>query len=565
MTMDLRRASTHAAWLAAALLAGVVAVGPVHGVRGETEVDATESSSGHAAAILPIHGAITDLTVTSLSRRIAEARKRDVSVIVLDLDTPGGLVTSSIAVADLIKNLTDIKTVAWVNPNAYSGGTIVAVACDEIVMARSSRMGDSQVIMGGPGGVGAVPEDLRPKAYTPVLAEFRSSCRLNGYSQTLCEAFVLPDREVWWIESISTGERAFVFREEKIKRLKESDKPASKDDDEGEENEKDKKDEATDGTSAESAKDADAAAADWKLVEQYHDPVLDLVVATDQPIVRSDQLLQVSPGEAQAYGFSRAMIPDEDALRARFNLSTVVRVAPSWSESLAFWMTSIYVRGFLMVIILLGAYVEFHTPGVGVPGLVALICLAIFVGAPYLTGLANVWEVLFIVLGVLLIALEVFVIPGFGIAGISGVALLIVGLLATFVQDDPGRSFPLYFPTLPGAMYHVKMAFLTLVSATGASIVGMIMLSKFLPRMPFFGRIVPPNPIPSEVQTADSYRGMARVGDIGESVGPLRPAGKARLGGMLVDVVTQGDYIEAGVRLEIIEHRGNQVVVRSVA
>src|SRR3989304_10127604 len=103
------------------------------------------------AAILPLHGDITDLTVESLKRRIDVARNQGAKIIILDMDTPGGLVTSSIAVADLIRNLTDVKTVAWVNPNAHSGGALVAMACDEIVMARSSRIGDSQVIMGGPG------------------------------------------------------------------------------------------------------------------------------------------------------------------------------------------------------------------------------------------------------------------------------------------------------------------------------------------------------------------------------------------------------------------------------
>ena len=123
---------------------------------GEPEPSATVATP--TAAILPLHGEITDVTVESLKRRIAVARGQGAKIIILDMDTPGGLVTSSIAVADLIRNLTDVKTVAWVNPNAHSGGALVAMACDEIVMARSSRIGDSQVIMGGPSGVTAVPE-----------------------------------------------------------------------------------------------------------------------------------------------------------------------------------------------------------------------------------------------------------------------------------------------------------------------------------------------------------------------------------------------------------------------
>ncbi|MCH9003490.1 MAG: ATP-dependent Clp protease proteolytic subunit [Planctomycetes bacterium] len=205
--------------LVAALTAAAVAqVAPV-----ESEPATTSTAN---AAIIHLDGEITDVMVESIRRRMVEAEKKGVELIIFDLDTPGGLVSSSIAIADLIKNLPDIKTVAWVNPNAHSGGAIVAVACDEIVMARSSRIGDSQVIMGGPGGVGAVPEDLQPKAYTPVLAEFRASARLNGYDQTLCEAFVLPDREVWWLENTKTEERKFVFGAEKRRLLGEREKPS---------------------------------------------------------------------------------------------------------------------------------------------------------------------------------------------------------------------------------------------------------------------------------------------------------------------------------------------------
>ena len=543
-------------WRVCACFSAIVLAGSL-AVKGDQEMDAAESAETKAA-ILPITGQITDVTVESLERRIEEARSQGVEIIIFDMDTPGGLVTSSIAISDLIKNLTDIKTVTWVNPDAYSGGTIVAVACDEIVMARSSRMGDSQVIMGGPGGAQAVPEDLRPKAYTPVLAEFRASCRLNNYDQVLCEAFVLPDREVWWLENAETGEQRFVFKDEKMKLLGEQEKKDATDD-KDDDTEADAGDESTVGDSAETEK-----ASAWRLVEKYYDPLLEMEDDVIQPIVPDNQLLQMSAGEAEAYGFSRGVVANEEELRERYGIGSMVRIVPTWSEDLAFWMTSVYVRGFLMIIIMLGAYVEFHTPGVGVPGLVALICLGIFVGAPYITGLANVWEILILVVGVMLLMLELFVIPGFGIPGITGLILVFVAVLATFIPDEPGQPFPIYLPELPATIAALKTAFLTLMTSLVASVVGMVMLSKYLPRLVVFRQIAPPNPTPSEVQTDDPYRGLARVGDVGDAVSALRPAGKARFGGMLIDVVTQGDYIEPPARVEVIERRGNHVVVRAI-
>jgi membrane-bound serine protease (ClpP class) len=91
----------------------------------------------------------------------------------------------------------------------------------------------------------------------------------------------------------------------------------------------------------------------------------------------------------------------------------------------------------------------------------------------------------------------------------------------------------------------------------------MLMLSKFLPRVPVFNKLIPANPTPSQVAVEDGYRGMARVGDVGQAEGTLRPGGKARFGSVLVDVVTEGEYLEANCTIEVIERRGNRVVVRA--
>lgn len=542
--------------------------------------DSAPSSPSRVGAILPIDGVITDVTVESLERRIAEARERGADVLIFELDTPGGMVTSSIAIADLLREMEDCKTIAWVHPNAHSGGTIVAVAADEIIMSRSSRMGSAQVIMGTPIGAEAVPEDLEAKAFSPVLADFRASCKKNGYSQVLCEAFVKPEREVWWIEHKETGERRFVFRRDKLRLVGRTAEDSAV------------KDEAkADGTSEAGSKSVEAetagangrpsdddaesegdvtvqvaeGSADWKLVEKYFDAVLDVEVDLVQPIVRDDQLLEVSAGEAHAYGFSKAIVSDEPQVKQRYGLSELIRLDATWSENLAHFMTSTPVRGFLLIVIFLSAYVEFHTPGVGLPGLVALMGLAIFVGAPYLTGLANIWEILLIGLGAILLMVELFLLPGFGIAGVSGIMLILAGILATFVPEEPGRGFPLYIPSLPQTVEAMKVGAMTIVTALGTSLIGMFLLSKYLPRTPLFARIVPDNPTPSSVLVDDAYRGTARVGDIGQSITPLYPGGRARFQNVLVDVVTQGEYVDANRPLEVIERRGNHVVVRERA
>jgi len=501
----------------------------------------SEAAVGGLGVVIPIRTDINDVTTESIERRINAAREAGARVIIFDIHTPGGYGGSALDISHLIKNTRDIHTVAWINTQAYSAGALIAVACDEIVMAPASTMGDSQVILSGPDGASAVPEALAPKVNTPILADFRDSANTNGYDPLLCEAFVLPEREVWWVEHLQTGQREFISREEKRERLGGG----------------------ADGSSFSSAlRRLSAGEVEWKLVESYRDVVTNETVKLRQPVVGDYALLQMSAGEAYAFGFNKGVAAGEEDLGARYGLSNLARAELNWSEELTMWLTSAWVRGILLVLMLLAAYVEFHTPGVGLAGLVALICLVIFAGAPYLTGFANFWEVALIVVGFILLALEAFVIPGFGVAGITGIVFVIVGLLATFVPDVPGRTFPLVTPSASGVWEFVRNGLLTITFAALLSIVGMFVMGRYLPEMEALRRAIPLNPTPEEVAPEDGYHGAVRVGDLGRCETPLRPAGKARFGDVLADVVSQADFVESGEAVEVIERHGNVVVVR---
>lgn len=519
--------------------------------NGAALVEGVNASLAEAApqvrgAIIPIRDVINDVTTQSIERRVDQAIEQGASVLIFELDTPGGQVSSALDICSYLKNLTQAKKIAWVHSEAYSAGSMIAVACDEIVMSRASTLGDSGVILGLPTGPQAVPEDLKAKAESPVLEQFRDSARLHGYDRLMCEAMVRSDIEVWWIEHIETGEREFVDRQTKQDRLGDADES----------------DRSVLGLKLSSLGKKTPV---WKLVETYLDPVSNTEVKVEQPVVTETELLTMSQSRAQAFGFSKGIVSNETELRARYQLSDpLIRIDSTWSEVFVSWLTSMPVRGFLLVLVFLGAYVEFNTPGVGVPGLIALICLAIFLGAPYLTGLANVWEIVVLLIGVMLLGVEIFIIPGFGIAGISGLVLILVGLLATFMPEEPGRTFPLYWPELEIGLAGLKKGVITLACALSTSIVGMVLLSKYLPQMPYFRHIVPENPTPSTVMPEDPYRGLARVGDIGVCESALRPAGKARFGSMLVDVVSEGEFLDDGAEVEVIERYGNRVVVRHI-
>ena len=124
---------------------------------------------------------------------------------------------------------------------------------------------------------------------------------------------------------------------------------------------------------------------------------------------------------------------------------------------------------------------------------------------------------------------------------------------------------PLYWPELPQSFEGLKTGIVTLAGGLVIALVGMVALSKYLPQIPYLRTVMPANPTVEEVVVDDPYGGLARLGDIGYCESPLRPAGKARFGTMLVDVVSEGDMVGAGAEIEVIERRGNRVVVREIA
>jgi membrane-bound serine protease (ClpP class) len=512
----------------------------------DVETNALPSVAAEQApgAIIEIKGEISDVTTESVRRRIEAARAHGAKTIVFDIDTPGGLVSSALELCDLIKNLSDIHTVAWVNSSAYSAGSMISMACDEIVMTPASTIGDCGVILGGPTGPQEVPEELRAKAESPVIEQFRDSAARNGYDLLLCESLVVKEIVVYWVENIASGEHRFVDEADKKRLLREIDTTPF-------------------GGPAE---DAPAESPEWRLVDSYIDVVSKKPAKVMQPVVKSTELLTMSQSRATAFGFCKAIVPNSAELGERYQIAgDWLRLKASWSENFAGWLTSMPVRIFLLVIILLGAYVEFHTPGVGVPGLVALIALGIFVGAPYVTGLANVWEVALVLIGFALLAVEIFVIPGFGIAGLAGIVCIIVGLLATFIPTDPGRPFPFFWPELQPGLDGLKKGVIVLASGALAAVVAMILFSRIMPHMSWLHGAIPLNPaLAGPSDTVDAYRGYARVGDVGRVSSTLRPSGKARFGDQLVDVVTRGEFVDPGGEVEVIERAGNRVVVRPI-
>ncbi len=239
-----------------------------------------------------------------------------------------------------------------------------------------------------------------------------------------------------------------------------------------------------------------------------------------------------------------------------------VRVEPSGFERLAFWITAL--APLLLLVGILGAYLEFKMPGVSLPGIIAAICFALFFLGHYLAGLAG-WEVVALfVVGVFLVLIEIlFFAHSTIIVGVVGVFLMLSSLLWAMIDRYPGQTL---MPT--GAMLRVPV--LNLLVAMIAAVIAIVILARYLPRTSVYQRFALSAAIPSGPSFAAMPHEFGAVLNIapgaeGRAVTTLRPSGRAQFGDQVVDVVTQGDFIPAETAVAVVSTDGMRVVVKATA
>jgi len=240
-----------------------------------------------------------------------------------------------------------------------------------------------------------------------------------------------------------------------------------------------------------------------------------------------------------------------------FENAQVVEASTTWSESLVRFLTHPLVSGLLLTFGLLGIIFELRIPGWGVSGTIGLICLALFFGAQYMVGLARWTEPVLFVVGSVLLAIELFVIPGFGIVGISGILLMIAGLFLALIKH-PLPETPVDVSRLVQATYIVAGSLIaTFLLATFSF--------RFMPKFPILSKLV----LSSEEKAEEGYRSAPVelekfLGQQGMTLTMLRPVGKAQFGDTILDVVSEGELIEKGILVEVIKVEGNRIVVSQV-
>jgi membrane-bound serine protease (ClpP class) len=286
---------------------------------------------------------------------------------------------------------------------------------------------------------------------------------------------------------------------------------------------------------------------DPKIAEAMVDPSVFI-----EGIIDTGKVLTFTPAEAIEYGFCEGLAENVPEVLQKLGIEEyrIVEYEPSFIERIIGFLVHPVFSGLLIMAIIGGIYFEMQTPGIGFPLGVAIVAAVLYFAPLYLEGLAENWEILLFLAGLILIAVEIFVLPGFGIAGISGVLLVFVALVLSLIGN-------VAFDFEPVDTERLGVAIMTVV----VGIFGGFILSLYLGRKLFTAHSGPfKNLALNAVQgIKDGYLNVdasfiALKGKTGTAQTVLRPGGKVLIDGEVYDAITLSGFID----------RGEEIVVEKV-
>lgn len=458
-----------------------------------------------------LQGSIDGAVRESVIRVVKDVARQKGNILFLVLECSGGDVA---AAQDLAERLIELRSepdpvlvVAFVPDRAPDTAAIIALGCSEIVMSRrkdardgelgEAEFGDFEAIIGkGP----ADRVDRMKRSLQDLAAK-------QGYPELLVQGMVDRDLGLVRVHSaVDRGRRKLLTTEQ-----------------------------------------FEADKATW---------------VSDGVIKAKGQLLKLNASKAAELGLARHVVDNRDLadLYAVYGLEAakVKEATPGAIDRLANFLRIPGVTVLLVVIGFAGLILELKVPGTTIPGIIAALAfILVFWSQSQFTGQNAVLGGLIFLLGLVLMLLEVFVIPGFGVAGILGILFMLGGIgLATFDRiPQSGEEWMLFGTRVTqyvGALF-------------GAVLVAYI-LARYLPNIPYANRLMlqPPPEVTEVPELPGAAEAASLLGAIGTSATPLRPAGMAQFGDRYIDVVSEGSFIDSGARIQVVEVEGTRIVVKEV-
>ena len=298
------------------------------------------------------------------------------------------------------------------------------------------------------------------------------------------------------------------------------------------------------------------------IIDWHRDPLIAEAMVDPRTyipgIIDSGKVLTFTASEAIEYGYSEGTAENiKEVLELAGITNYEIRdYTPTTLDKIIGFLINPVVQGILIMLLIGGIYFELQTPGVGFPLGAAALAAILYFAPLYLEGLAENWELIVFVVGIGLIAVEIFAIPGFGVAGISGIILVLTGLTMAMV-DNIVFTFD-----APAAFSLILKSFMIVVLSMLISLVGSIMLTKKLFTSKTFSFLS----LNEFQDTQQGYIGINVIqktlkGKTGTAFTVLRPSGKVEVEGEIYDAMSEAGYIERGDTVKVIRDSAGQLYV----
>ena len=460
--------------------------------------------------IIPVNSDI-DRALTVFIRRGIEAAKADeAETIIFEINTFGGRVDSALQIATLIGSA-DAETVAYIpalpesTGVSWSAGALISFACGSIYMAPGTSMGAAAPVIQSTEGMEAADE----KTVSAVRAQMAALAEKNGYPKAAALAMVDADIEL--IEADIDGSPVLVSSDELDLIRKETEERGGS-------------------------------------------------FSRGRTVSAAGKLLTMTANEMKRYGVSSGTPPDRGELLLMLGLEDAATVVAESSgpDRLVALITGSTLTTILIMLGLGALYMEITSPGFGIPGTIAIIIFAVIFVANGMLGNVGSTEILLFIAGVVLLIAEIFLIPGFGAAGISGIILIAISLLLS------RQGFVI--PEFDWQTEILKQNLLTVGIGIFGSIIMLAVLIQLFPRIGIFSRLILES---SQLQSEgfslqQPEESAVLIGRRGTAATTLRPSGKADFDDEILVVETDGDFLEAGTAVEIHRVDSNRIIVRQI-
>lgn len=301
------------------------------------------------------------------------------------------------------------------------------------------------------------------------------------------------------------------------------------------------------------------------IIKWKRDPLIAEAMVDDRTVIPgvidSGKTLTFTAQEAVKYNYCEGIannVTEVVEKHLKIESYEIEEFKPTTWDNIKGFLTSSILQGILIMLIVGGIYFELQTPGIGFPLGVAITAAVLYFAPLYIDGLAANWEIIVFVIGLVLIALELFVIPGFGIAGISGITLVVIGLVLSLLNN-------VNFDFEPVETGEVGKALLTVTGGIGFGFGLVLYLSSRIGAKGIFRNVA----LQATMEKSEGYMGvemigLQMVGKSGIASTVLRPSGKVRIDGVVYDAVSEDGFIEKGQAVKVLRYETGQVYVEKL-